>query len=155
MQPAALGATCTQQMCTFWESTEICTFYVWWCELNKSICCWIWWFWWICVRIYLVFWSPFLFKNIAYVGSFVLYDDMTIYDDHHMIIWWWWHIARIISSHKIYGLYGLKHHIVEIRGDVTMRDDERTTEDRATQPKWKLEAEFRKKRTTEVSLLLS
>ena len=34
---------------------------------------------------------------------------------------------------KIYGLYGLKHHIVEIREDVTMRDG-RTTEDRATQP---------------------
>ena len=51
-----------------------------------------------------------------------------------MIIWWWWHIARIISSHKIYGLYGLKHHILEIRGDVTMRDERRTTEDRATQP---------------------
>ena len=24
-----------------------------------------------------------------------------------------------ISSQKIYGLYGLKHHILEIRGDVT------------------------------------
>ena len=50
---------------------------------------------------------------------------------------WHWHVARIISSLKIYGLYGLKHHIVEIRGDVTMRDgrtNERTTEDRATQP---------------------
>ena len=37
----------------------------------------------------------------------------------------------------MYGLYGLKHHIVEIRGDVTMRDgrtNEQTTEDRATQP---------------------
>ena len=34
----------------------------------------------------------------------------------------------------IYGLYGMKHHIVDIRGDVTMRDDEQTTEDRATQP---------------------
>ena len=40
----------------------------------------------------------------------------------------------MISSQKIYGLYGLKHHIVEIRGDVTMRDERRTTEDRATQP---------------------
>ena len=45
------------------------------------------------------------------------------------------HVARIISSQKIYGLYGLKHHIVEMRWDVTMRDGRRqTTEDRATQP---------------------
>ena len=26
---------------------------------------------------------------------------------------------KIISSQKIYGLYALKHHIVEMRGDVT------------------------------------
>ena len=30
-------------------------------------------------------------------------------------------MAGIISSQKIYGLCGLKHHIVEITGDVTMR----------------------------------
>ena len=54
---------------------------------------------------------------------------------------WHWHVAMIICSQKIYGLYGIKHHIVEIRGDVTMRDgrtnertNEQTTEDRATQP---------------------
>ena len=29
------------------------------------------------------------------------------------------YVARIISSQKIYGLYGLKHHIVEMRGGVT------------------------------------
>ena len=42
----------------------------------------------------------------------------------------------IVSFQKIYGLYGLKHHIVEISGDVTDvgRTDGRTTsEDRATQ----------------------
>ena len=45
------------------------------------------------------------------------------------------HILSEDSSQKIYGLYARKHHIVEMRGDVTMRDDdERTTEDRATQP---------------------
>ena len=44
------------------------------------------------------------------------------------------HVARIISSQKIYGLYARKHRIVEMRGDVTMRDDNRTSEDRATQP---------------------
>ena len=30
-----------------------------------------------------------------------------------------WHVARIISSQKIYGLYARKYHIVEMRGDVT------------------------------------
>ena len=43
----------------------------------------------------------------------------------------------MISSLKIYGLYGQKHHIVEMRGGVT--DAGQTTkqpnnEDRATQP---------------------
>ena len=47
---------------------------------------------------------------------------------------WCWHVARIISSQKIYGFYGLKHRIVEIRGDVTMRDKRQTSEDGATQP---------------------
>ena len=45
-------------------------------------------------------------------------------------------IVGVISFQKMYGLYGLKHHIVEISGDVTDagRTDERTTrEDRATQ----------------------
>ena len=35
---------------------------------------------------------------------------------------------------EIYGLFGLKHNRVEKRGDVTMRDKRRTSEDRATQP---------------------
>ena len=37
----------------------------------------------------------------------------------------------------MYGLYGLKHHTVEISGDVTdagRTTNERTREDRATQP---------------------
>ena len=38
----------------------------------------------------------------------------------------------------MYGLYGLKHHTVEISGDVTdaglMNDKRRTRKDRATQP---------------------
>ena len=40
-----------------------------------------------------------------------------LYDDPHMRIWWWCHIARTISLQKIYGLHGLKHHMVEISGD--------------------------------------
>ena len=36
-----------------------------------------------------------------------------------MGICWHWHVASIISSQKICGLYALKHHIVEMRGGVT------------------------------------
>merc|ERR1712001_606557 len=55
------------------------------------------------------------------------------------------HVARIISSQKIYDLYGLKHHIVEMRGGVT--DAGQTTNDEQTLKiqllsQWKLEAEF-------------
>ena len=43
----------------------------------------------------------------------------------------------MISFQKIYDLYGLEHHAVEINGDVTMRTygrtDGRTSECRATQ----------------------
>ena len=45
-------------------------------------------------------------------------------------------IVGVTSFQKIYGLYGLKRHIVEISGDVTkvLRTDGRTTrKDRATQ----------------------
>ena len=59
-----------------------------------------------------------------------------------MRIWWWWHVARIISLQRIYGLYGLQPHIVEISGDVTDagQTNTRTREDRATQPMncWRL-----------------
>ena len=49
--------------------------------------------------------------------------------------WWHWHVARIISSQKIYGLYGLKHHIVEMRGGVTDAGQPTTNiEDKDTQP---------------------
>ena len=43
-------------------------------------------------------------------------------------------VARIISSQKIYGLYGLKHEIVEMRGYVTDAGQTTHSEDRATQP---------------------
>ena len=43
----------------------------------------------------------------------------------------------MMSFQKIYGLYGLEHHTVEINGDVTMRTDDQTnkqtSENRATQ----------------------
>ena len=46
-------------------------------------------------------------------------------------------IVGVISFQKMYGLYGLKHHIVEKSGDVTDPDgrtDKQTTrKDRATQ----------------------
>ena len=75
------------------------------------------------------------------MSGLLLYNNIWSSYDHMMIImiiWWHWHIARIMSSHKIYGLCGLKHHIVEMRGDVTnawrQTNKRRTTEDRATQP---------------------
>ena len=82
--------------------------------------------------------SPFLLKYIyIWVWCFMLYDNIWSSYDHMMIImiiWWHWHIARIMSSQKIYGLCGLKHHIVDIRDNVTRRDEQRTREDSATQP---------------------
>ena len=50
-----------------------------------------------------------------------------------------------MSSQKIYGLCGLKHHIVEIRDHVTRRDGQQTNEQGkiGLLSQWKLEAEFR------------
>jgi len=42
-------------------------------------------------------------------------------------------IVGVISFQKMYGLYGLKHHIVEKSGDVTDPDGRTTRKDRATQ----------------------
>ena len=43
-------------------------------------------------------------------------------------------IVGVMSFQKMYGLYGLKHHIVEISGDVTDAGrDGRTSEYRANQ----------------------
>ena len=44
-------------------------------------------------------------------------------------------VMGVTSFQKIYGLYGLKHTIVEISGDVTKvgRTDNQTRKDRATQ----------------------
>ena len=43
-------------------------------------------------------------------------------------------IVGVISFQKMYGLYGLKHHIVEISGDVTDPDEQTTTSEyRGTQ----------------------
>ena len=45
---------------------------------------------------------------------------------------------QMISFQKIYGLYGLKHHTMEINGDVTMKTNKQTnkqqeSENRASQ----------------------
>jgi len=43
-------------------------------------------------------------------------------------------LDQVLSENmKIYGLYGLNHHTVEISGDVTKAGQRQTTEDRATQ----------------------
>ena len=46
-------------------------------------------------------------------------DNSKLGSTQQQKICWHWHVARIISSQKIYGLYARKHHIVEMRGDVT------------------------------------
>ena len=50
-----------------------------------------------------------------------------------------------MSSQKIYGLCGLKHHIVDIRDHVTRRDGQTTNKQGkiGLLSQWKLEAEFR------------
>ena len=50
-------------------------------------------------------------------------------------------IVDVIGFQKIYGLWGLKHHIVVIRGGVTRRD-KRIREGSATQPLGCWKAEF-------------
>ena len=58
----------------------------------------------------------------------------------------------MMSFQKIYGLYGLEHHTVEINGDVTMRTDKRTndqtSENRATQSMDSVRLSFAKTRQT-------
>ena len=51
--------------------------------------------------------------------SYSRLDNSKLGSTQQQKICWHWYIARIISSRKIYGLYALKHHIVEMRGDVT------------------------------------
>ena len=63
---------------------------------------------------------------------------VTFFIDLHVSEWpvgqW---IAGDMSFQKMYGLYGLKHYIVEISGDVTAPDgqtnEQTTSKDRATQ----------------------
>ena len=65
-------------------------------------------------------------KNMAHVGSFghfvfvIVFAFVFVFACVFVIVitgheW----IVRVISFQKMYGLYGLKHHIVEISGDVT------------------------------------
>ena len=44
-------------------------------------------------------------------------DNSKLGSTQQQKIWWHWHVARIISSQKIYVFYTRKHHIVEMRGD--------------------------------------
>ena len=65
-------------------------------------------------------WCASIIFDILESSSFQKYSICRVfcavwwYDDHHMSIWWWCHLAGIISLQKIFGLYGLKPHIVEI-----------------------------------------
>ena len=66
------------------------------------------------------------------MGGFCGYGGSVLVMGEWAVGYW---IVGVTSFQKIYGLYGLKHHIVEISGDVTKagRTDERTRKDSATQ----------------------
>ena len=66
------------------------------------------------------------------VGGFCGYGGSVWVMGEWAVGYW---IVGVTSFQKIYGLYGLKHHILEIRGDVTKlgRTDNQTRKDRATQ----------------------
>ena len=66
------------------------------------------------------------------VGGFCGYGGSVWVIGEWAVGYW---IVVVTSFQKIYGLYGLKHHIVEISGDVTkvLRTDGRTRKDSATQ----------------------
>ena len=69
---------------------------------------------------YLISLSHVIFKNMAHVGSFDHFVFVFVFACVFVIVitghqW----IVRVISFQKMYGLYGLKHHIVEISGGVT------------------------------------
>ena len=85
--------------------------------------------WWFFLKIGVMIITP----NVDHINTFIELDNSKLGSTQQWIqSKWHWHVARIISSQKIYGLYSLKHHIVEMRGGVT--DAGRTiTEDRATQ----------------------
>ena len=95
-------------------------------------------FWWKFLEemSYLISLNPLPFKNIAYIGSwkhfvFVFvcaYVSLSLHLSFSKPAVMSSPLHQIISFQKIYGLYGLKHHTMEINGDVTMEtNDERQT----------------------------
>ena len=75
---------------------------------------------------------PRVHSWFALFEIYVKQDNVQLCELNHI----WGYVARIISSQKIYGLYGLKHQILEISGYVTDagRTDKQTKrEDSATQ----------------------
>ena len=71
-----------------------------------------------------------LLRNIAHDGSFKDFTFVYLCICDFVIVFviavrqWF---VGIMSFQKIYGLYGLEHHTVEINGDVTMRTDDEQT----------------------------
>ena len=51
------------------------------------------------------------------------YEDhhmrIIIYEDYHMILIFWQRTARVLGFQKMFGLFGLNHHILEKTCDVT------------------------------------
>ena len=86
-------------------------------------------------------WGGGVWGGMIHIMHLVLQiDNSKLGSTQQQKICWHLHVARIISSQKIYGLYAGKHHTVEMRGDVTMRDKQLKIE---LLSQWKLEAEFR------------
>ena len=90
-----------------------------------------------------------IFVSIFYIclqfnQNILKLDNSKLGSTQQQKICWHWHVARIISSQKIYGFYGRKHHKVEMRGDVTdagRPNNEQLKIELLSQ--WKLEAESR------------
>ena len=63
------------------------------------------------------------------MGGFCGYGESVWVMGEWAVGYW---IVGVTSFQKIYGLYGLKHHIVEISGDVTkvLRTDGQTNKER-------------------------
>ena len=76
---------------------------------------------------YLISLNPQLLKNIAYFGSLYLSLSVSVCLSVSLHLGHCHH--QMISFQKIYGLYGLEHHNMEINRDVTMQD-EQTAEQR-------------------------
>ena len=90
-------------------------------------------------------WPQFFYVEKCFFDGWNKLDNGKLGSTQQQKTYWHWHVARIISTQKIYGLYARKHHIVEMRGGVTnagrQTNDKQLKKELVSQ--WKLEAESR------------